>query len=95
MIFECPDCDKIIRTSKKICPECGAQVNIFSIGGGERISKDLGVPFLGRIPLDPEICRDSDKGSPFIIERPNSSASIAFMGIVAEIENSLHPNVKR
>ena len=78
-----------------VCPECGTQINIFSVGGGERISKDLGVPFLGRIPLDPEICRDSDKGSPFIIEHPKSSATTAFMEVVAEIENSLYPKIRQ
>jgi ATP-binding protein involved in chromosome partitioning len=46
-------------------------------------------PFLGRIPIDPQICEDSDKGVPFIIEHKDSPASKAFMGIVKKIEDFL------
>ncbi|MFX0117049.1 MAG: Mrp/NBP35 family ATP-binding protein [Candidatus Hodarchaeota archaeon] len=69
-----------------ICSKCGEQTDIFKAGGGEKVAKDLLVPYLGKIPIDPEICNDSDKGSPFIIEHPNSQASKAFMDIVKSIE---------
>lgn len=69
-----------------VCPKCGEQVNIFKAGGGEKIAEDLSVPYLGKIPIDPEICRDSDLGSPFIIEHPNTPASKAFMNSVKKVE---------
>jgi len=72
-----------------VCPKCGEQVDIFKAGGGKKIAEDLSVPYLGKIPIDPEICRDSDKGSPFIIEHPNSPASKAFMNIIKKVEESL------
>jgi ATP-binding protein involved in chromosome partitioning len=72
-----------------ICPKCGEKVDIFKAGGGEKIAKDLAVPYLGKIPIDPEICRDSDRGSPFIIEHSNSPASKAFMDIVKKVEEFL------
>ena len=72
-----------------VCPKCGAEINIFKVGGGRKISEDLGVPFLGSIPIDPEICRDSDNGMPFIIEHMNSPATKAFMEIVGKIEGFL------
>jgi len=74
-----------------VCPECGAEVNIFKVGGGEKIAKDLKIPFLGRIPIDPTICEDSDKGAPFIVEHMNSPAAKAFMQIVTKIEDFLQP----
>jgi ATP-binding protein involved in chromosome partitioning len=77
-----------------VCPECGTLTNIFKAGGGERISKNLGVPFLGSIPLDPEVCEDSDKGLPFIMENVKSPATKAFMNIVAKIEASLNQKIK-
>jgi septum formation inhibitor-activating ATPase MinD len=43
-------------------------VNIFKRGGGREIAEELDVPFLGGIPIDPEICVDSDDGKPFIDE---------------------------
>jgi len=68
-----------------MCPSCGARVDIFKVGGGEKMSSELGVPFLGRIPIDPSICEDSDRGLPFIVGHPNSPATEAFTGIVDKI----------
>jgi ATP-binding protein involved in chromosome partitioning len=77
-----------------VCPKCGERVDIFKAGGGEKISEDLAVPYLGKIPIDPEICRDSDKGLPFIVEHPNSAASEAFMHIVTQVEEFLKKKAK-
>lgn len=78
-----------------VCPNCGAQIDIFKVGGGEKISKDLEVPFLGKIPIDPRICEDSDKGIPFVIENANSPATKAFMTIVEKIEGFLNEKAKQ
>lgn len=72
-----------------VCPNCGAKVDIFKVGGGEKMSKELGVLFLGGIPIDPSICEDSDRGSPFIVGHPNSSATEAFTRIVEKIRGFL------
>jgi len=72
-----------------ICPKCGAEINIFKVGGGEKIAEDLTVPFLGRIPIDPEVCEDSDRGVPFIVEHISSPAAKLFMNIVKKIEDFL------
>jgi len=56
-----------------VCPHCGEEVDIFGKGGGEREAKELGVPFLGRIPLDPEMRKAGDEGRPFIIRRSEES----------------------
>jgi ATP-binding protein involved in chromosome partitioning len=69
-----------------VCPHCGIETNIFRAGGGERLANDLGVPFIGKIPLDPRICEDSDRGLPFIVEQPESVAAKAFMSLVAAVE---------
>jgi ATP-binding protein involved in chromosome partitioning len=72
-----------------VCPECGKKVNIFKTGGGENIAQELNTPFLGKIPIDPKICSDSDSGKPFIMNHPDSSSSKAFMEIVKKIETGL------
>jgi len=77
-----------------VCPKCGAEINIFKTGGGEKIAKDLMTPFLGKIPIDPQICEDSDKGVPFIIEHKDSPASKAFMEIVKKVEAFLEAEKK-
>jgi len=74
------------------CPKCGEKINILGAGGGKRISKDLNVPFLGQIPIDPEICEEADKGIPFVIGHVDSPATEAFKEIVKKVEDFL--NVK-
>jgi len=58
--------------SGMICPHCGEVVDVFGKGGGERIAKEHNVPFLGSIPLDPEMRKAGDEGRPFIIRRKES-----------------------
>jgi len=68
------------------------QLNVPVIGIIENMSgfvcpkEELDVPFLGKIPLDPRICEDSDRGLPFILEHPDSPSAKAFMEIVKKIE---------
>jgi len=68
-----------------VCPECGKVVNIFKAGGGEEMADEMGVPFLGRIPLDPQIVEASDSGTPFVDNLAQSTAAKAFEKIVAPI----------
>jgi len=72
-----------------VCPKCGAEIEIFKVGGGKKIAEDLKVPFLGKVPIDPQICEDSDRGTPFITEHMDSPATKAFMEIVKKIEDFL------
>ncbi len=68
-----------------ICPKCGEKTDLFKRGGGEKAAKELGVPFLGRIPIDPNIVQDSDAGKPFILSHKESDASGSIMDIIDEI----------
>lgn len=47
-----------------ICPHCGEESDPFGIGGAEAAAKTMGLPFLGRVPLDMAIRRESDAGNP-------------------------------
>jgi ATP-binding protein involved in chromosome partitioning len=70
-----------------VCPYCGKQVNLFKIGGGERAAREMGVPFLGSIPMDPKIVESGDSGTPFVESYPDSPATEAFLKIVKECSN--------
>jgi ATP-binding protein involved in chromosome partitioning len=72
-----------------VCPECGAKIDIFKAGGGKNIAKDLSVPYLGKIPIDPAICVDSDSGTPFVAENVASPTVKAFAEIVTKIKQFL------
>jgi ATP-binding protein involved in chromosome partitioning len=47
-----------------LCPHCGEQSDPFGSGGAEEAAKAMGIPFLGRIPLDPGLREASDEGRP-------------------------------
>ena len=67
------------------CPHCGKKINLFKEGGGYKASLDLAIPFLGKIPLDPQIVILGDEGKSFIQSQPESDASKAFMKIADNI----------
>jgi len=75
--------------SGMICPHCGKSVDVFKVGGGEAAAKELGLPFLGRIPLDPRIVVGGDAGIPFVLEHPDSPAAKAFRTVVEGIKAQL------
>ena len=66
------------------CPHCNKEIDIFKVGGGEKAAQEMGVSFLGRIPLDPQMVVCSDSGAPFVAQHPNSKAGEAFHKISQE-----------
>ncbi|TLY36789.1 MAG: Mrp/NBP35 family ATP-binding protein [Nitrospirae bacterium] len=72
-----------------ICGKCGERTEIFSTGGGERAAEKLGVPFLGRIPIDPAIRVGSDNGMPIVVADPASPQAQAFMNICSMISSRI------
>lgn len=69
------------------CPYCKKNIDLFKTGGGSKASRDLSVPFLGEIPIDPKIVETGDSGKPFVLEYSNSKSVNVFEGIVKKIEN--------
>jgi ATP-binding protein involved in chromosome partitioning len=61
------------------CPNCAHESDIFGRGGGERLAEELGIPFLGRLPIYQPIREGSDTGIPLIISEPDSPAAAAFI----------------
>jgi ATP-binding protein involved in chromosome partitioning len=72
-----------------VCPECGAQLDIFKTGGGKTMADELSVPYLGKIPIDPAICINSDSGTPFVTEKNASPTIKAFAEIIMKIKQFL------
>ncbi len=71
------------------CPSCGAVHHIFSNGGGERLAQETNVPFLGRIPIDPEVARSGDDGDVYLAVAGKSPAAVAFKSVIARVCASL------
>ncbi len=61
-----------------MCPHCDEQIHLFGQGGGKKISEDYKIPFIGEIPLHPQIREGSDTGRPSVLSEPESVQSHAF-----------------
>ena len=72
-----------------LCPSCGHREEIFKHGGGARTAKQLGVPFLGEIPLDPKVTLGGDAGKPIVAGEPKSQVTEAYMRIADAIVGTL------
>ncbi|RMH37778.1 MAG: ATP-binding protein [Nitrospirae bacterium] len=79
----------IENMSYYVCAHCGQRAEIFDYGGGERAAEKYGIPFLGRIPLDPAIRIGGDIGAPIVIAHPDSPQAKAFEAIAAKLMDQL------
>jgi len=77
------------------CPECGQATEIFRRGGGQKESARLGIPLLGRVPLDPEVCDAGDTGVPVAIGQPETRAGAEFHKIAATVVEILSQSPRR
>ena len=71
------------------CPKCNTTYKIFGEEGGRRVAESMGVPFLGSVPIDPRISECCDKGIPFLIKYPGSSAALSLKNIAMKILNKI------
>ena len=81
--------------SESLCPHCGQPLGIF--GPGEKV-RDMcaywEIPFLGGVPLDPQVRRSGDEGLPVVLHAPGSPAARALLGIAQALNMRLgvrHP----
>lgn len=78
----------IENMSGVVCPHCGKEFDIFGKGGAEKLAKELGIPFLGRIPLDPNATKLADKGVP-----PVTVKDSVFADAFKKVVDNLRPQI--
>ena len=78
-----------------VCPDCGAEHQLFKKGGGELLAAETGFRFLGRIPIDPRLVTASDEGKPYVLENPASPSSQAFQEIIDKVLTLHTPRMKK
>ena len=76
----------IENMSGYICGDCGKEFDLMKRGGGEKLAEELGVPFLGRLPLHPEVARACDEGVPFVYKYPDNPVSRRMIEIAKQLE---------
>ncbi len=67
------------------CPHCGGSIDLFGNGGGEKAAHEMDVPFLGRVPIDPQVVTSGETGDPFMNSSPDGPAATAFSGVVKKV----------
>ena len=75
----------IENMSGLVCPHCGGQIDLFKTGGGDALAREMAVPLLGRIPIDPQIVTCGDGGIPYIHRFADSPAARAFAEVVERV----------
>src|SRR3989442_5383811 len=53
-----------------VCPHCGERTEVFRAGGGQRLADELGVPLVGRVPLQAGVSGLADAGRPVVVPGP-------------------------
>jgi ATP-binding protein involved in chromosome partitioning len=76
----------IENMSYHVCNGCGARAEVFGHGGGERMARQFGVPFLGEIPLVRAIRAAGDAGKPIVVADPEHPQSRAFFEIAGAVD---------
>nr|CAB3264475.1 cytosolic Fe-S cluster assembly factor NUBP1 homolog [Phallusia mammillata] len=71
-----------------VCPKCKNSSVIFPpiAGGVEKVAVEMGIPFLGSIPLDPLIGKCCDNGQSYLESSPDSPATKAYLNICNKIK---------
>ena len=72
-----------------LCPHCGERSEVFSHGGAQRTAGELGIEFLGEIPLDLVIRETSDAGLPIVATQPESPQAATYMGIAVRVAEKI------
>ncbi len=79
----------IENMSEFVCPHCGESYKLFGEGVTLKAAKEYGIPHLGFLPLDPRIISFSDKGTPFVLEDPESKAAKSFGYVVEQLGKTI------
>lgn len=75
----------IENMSGLVCPHCSGAVDLFGTGGGEQTASQMGIPFLGPIPFDPELVSCGDEGVAYQEKHPDAPVSKAFQAIAEKM----------
>jgi ATP-binding protein involved in chromosome partitioning len=92
---EVPVLGLIENMSYFVCPSCGERSEIFGHGGARQTALELGMDFLGEVPLHIAIRETSDAGTPIVVADPASPHAQAYMTIAAEVAGRLEAGGRR
>ena len=68
-----------------VCGHCGERTEIFGQGGGKRLATDMGITFLGDVPIDARVRSGGDEGKPILIAAPDSPVAESFRRVAKQV----------
>jgi ATP-binding protein involved in chromosome partitioning len=71
------------------CPHCGKPTALFGAGGGERLAREVNLPLLAQIPIDPRIVEGGDTGRPLVVAEPASGAAKALVALADRVARAM------
>jgi ATP-binding protein involved in chromosome partitioning len=63
----------------------GTRMDVFGAGGGERLARETGVPFIGAVPMDPAVREGGDNGVPVVVSHPESPVAQALKNVAKDL----------
>jgi ATP-binding protein involved in chromosome partitioning len=72
----------------------GTSYALFGEGGGDALARQIDVPLVARIPLEPAVSSGGDTGAPIALEAPGSAAGAAFQDLAARVVEELLPPIE-
>jgi ATP-binding protein involved in chromosome partitioning len=72
-----------------VCDGCDKRHYIFRQGGGEKLARELGVAFLGGVPLDPRVAEGGDEGRPQVLALPESEVARTYVAAAGAVARQL------
>jgi ATP-binding protein involved in chromosome partitioning len=72
-----------------VCPTCGSQTRVFAGSSGEELARELEVPYLGTVPLDPTVSEAAERGEPSVLAYPDGIQAKAFNEIAGRLAAQL------
>jgi ATP-binding protein involved in chromosome partitioning len=68
-----------------VCDHCQQKTFIFGEGGGRRMADEMGIPFLGEVPIDTRVRSGGDEGAPIVAAAPDAPAAQAFLDLASRV----------
>ena len=82
--MEVPILGVIENMSYLLLPD-GTKMDVFGQGGGRKLAEAAGVPFIGEIPMEPQVRVGGDSGVPIVVSHPESAAAKALVAVAQDI----------
>jgi ATP-binding protein involved in chromosome partitioning len=72
-----------------VCGHCQGRTDIFGHGGGAQMAEEMGIPFLGEIPIEPRVRSGGDEGTPIVTADPDSPAARGLIEVAGKVAAQL------